>query len=233
MIIDTGGMKILLIDNHVLFREGLASLLESQADIQAVADVGFDREVLEIAQDFKPDIVLMDGGAQGYEAITLIPLILACHPATKVMVLAGDESEELLFSVLRAGARGFMPKNSSFQNLLNCLRVLERGEMVLSRRMTVRVVDEFIRSWDVEEDRSRKIANLTNREIQILRILASGMSNHEIACLLYISENTVKIHVHNVFEKLGVKNRREASQIARHLGIPALTNQSGNLKESD
>lgn len=225
-------MKILLIDNHVLFREGLASLLESQADIEAVADIGYDQEVLEVAQEFKPDIVLMDGVAQEYETITIIPVIIACHPATKVMVLAGDESEELLFSALRAGARGFMLKNSSFHKLLSCLRVLEQGEMVLSRRMTMRVVDEFIRSRDVEEDQSRKMANLTNREIQILRILASGMSNNEIARRLYISENTVKIHVHNVFEKLGVKNRREASRIAQHLGIPALPNQSEDLGES-
>jgi DNA-binding NarL/FixJ family response regulator len=172
---------------------------------------------------------------QGHEAIAILPLIVACHPETKVMVLAGDESEELLFSALRAGARGIMLKNTSFQKLLNCMRVLEKGEMVLSRSMTKRIVEEFIRSGCVEEDYNPKLANLTNREVQILRILASGISNHEIARRLYISENTVKIHIHNVFEKLGVRNRREASRIAQQLGIPALpgiTEDSNELERT-
>jgi DNA-binding NarL/FixJ family response regulator len=231
MKLELGGMKILLIDNHVLFREGLASLLAGQADIQAVVDVGYDQDVLEITQEFKPTIVLMDCGSQGQEEIAIIPLVVACHLKTKVMVLAGDESEDLLFSVLRAGARGFMPKNTSFQKLLHCLRVLEQGEMVLSRRMTMRIVEEFVRSGCVEGVNNPKLASLTNREVQILRILASGLSNHEIAQRLYISENTVKIHIHNVFEKLGVKNRREASRIARQLGIPALPNKTEDSEE--
>jgi len=220
-------MNILLVDEHVLLREGLASLLQHQADIKVVGEVGLSDAAVTTAIDLKPDILLIDIAPQVEEGMRIIRTILAHLPNLEVIILTNLNSDEYVIEALRCGAVGFLHKNSSIDHLLSSIRAVERGEAALSRKMMRRVLIEFARQNEPSNGSDNPLAKLTDRELEVLAHLVAGATNRQIAEYLVISENTVKIHVHNIFEKLKLDNRRE---VAKFANLPGLLRLSQVLK---
>lgn len=213
-------MKILIIDNHVLFREGLASLLDSQPDMEVIGEAKSADDGVAETFELKPDLVLIDVISPKDESLLAVKSIHRQNPDIKVVILANHKSDDLLFAALRAGAMGYLLKNSSFENVIASLRALDRGEAALSRSMTRSVVEEFARlGGETTSHEQEELDKLTVREVDVLKLLTTDATNREIAENLFITENTVKIHVSNILEKLNLRNRREAANYARRQGL--------------
>jgi DNA-binding NarL/FixJ family response regulator len=213
--------RILVVDDHILFREGLISLLGNQPDFTIAGEAGSARKAIAMALDLKPDVVLMDitlPDGNGLEATRSILLQL---PDTKIVMLTIHESDDLMIAAMRAGAKGYLLKDTPVMKVLASLRALIRGEVAISRAMMSRLLDEFTRLSRLPDPEVENLNghNLTPRELEVLDLLGSDASNREIADHLFISENTVKIHVHNVLDKLQLQNRRQAGNFARRLGL--------------
>jgi two-component system NarL family response regulator len=217
-------MKILIVDYHVLFREGLLSLLDDQPDVTAVGEAGSVEEALAMTIEFDPDIVLMDTRLQNGHQPEIIKEIHNQKPETKIVVLTVNPSEETLIESIQSGAVGYLHKNMPISQLLMSLRAIQRGEVALSRKMMSHLVVELQRRGKTINNYDESFAALTPREREILQYLAENATNKEIAERLVISENTVKVHVHNILDKLDCINRHEAGRFARNLG----ENTTGN-----
>lgn len=219
-------MRIVVIDSHVLFREGLVSLLESQPDMEVVGEAKSSEDGVDLCCELKPDLVLMHISSPNDEELAAVRKMRMHDPETIVTILANHKSDELLFASLRAGATGFLLKSSSFENVLVSIRALERGEAALSRKMTRSVVDEFVRMCgDFAGTDDEEINKLTPREQDVLRYVSTGATNREIASGLHITESTVKIHVSNILEKLSLRNRREAASYAKRHNLGLTTDE--------
>ena len=207
-------MRILIVDDQLLFRQAVASLLSAQPDIRVVGEASSVREAIAAFREHRPDIVLMDFSLPDGTGLDATQVILAERPDTRIVFLTVGEGDDRLFAAIRAGAKGYLQKNVPVADLLSFLRGVERGEMALTPAASKHIVDEFARSVPRQplQDSS---ARLTPRELEVLRALASGASNSEIAEQLVISENTVKNHIHSILAKLHLRNRREAAKFAR------------------
>ena len=205
-------MKIVIVDDHVLFREGLAAIIRSESDFKIVGQAGTVQEAIELVGALKPDLVLMDFGLPDGTGADATREILQEHPECKVVFLTMSEENEDLFAAIRSGARGYLLKNMRPAKLISTLRSVQQGESALSRSMTLHLMEELART---KEPPRIDGPTLTRRELEVLRELASGLSNLEIAERLFISENTVKYHVHSILEKLNLSDRRDAAIYAR------------------
>jgi DNA-binding NarL/FixJ family response regulator len=215
-------MKIMVVDQHTLFREGVISLIKGQPDIEIVGDGKLGLDMFEQALAHKPDIVLMGAHLFEEDGKELMNVVLSEHPGTAFVVLAPNENTEMLLNVMRHGARGYLHKNISESVLLKSLYAVERGEVAISRAMMTEIARELYRMSKVTSTReSDRLSSLTFRELEVLRLLASEASNNEIGRALFISDNTVRVHVHNILEKLQTKNRREAAKFAQRLSLSA------------
>jgi len=212
-------MKILVIDDHILFREGLIQLISRQTDMTVVGEGGSVREALELSRRLHPDLLLMDFTLPDGTGVDAARTVLAEQPRLKIIFLTMHDDDERLFTAVRMGAKGYLVKNIPSPKLLAALRGVYRGEAAITREMTARLMDEFARHSPVVEPEETPFAGLTSREMQVLRELVSNASNREIADRLYISENTVRNHMHKILEKLGVGSRREVINLARQRGL--------------
>ena len=212
-------MRVLIVDDHVLFREGLVSLLETQPDISVAGEAGRVSEAIGMARDLEPDLILMDFGLPDGTGLDATQAILAERPDTNIVFLTVHEQDNRLFAAIRSGAKGYLLKNVPVSKLLDYLRGVERGEAALSPAMTSHVLEEFARLDPSRGPDAAELSELTSREVEVLRELATGASNLEIADRLYISENTVKNHVGSILTKLNLRNRREAASLARRHGL--------------
>lgn len=216
-------MRILIVDDHILFREGLTGLLRSQPDMEVVGECGTVREAVEMATEIKPQVILMDYSLPDGSGLDATRAILSDQPQTRIIFLTVHDNDERMISAMRAGAKGYLLKNLSVNKLLASLRALDRGEAAISRTMMARVLEEFALSTPSTSAEPSPLVDLTSREIEVLQELADGITNQEIATRLYISENTVKNHIHNILEKLNLNNRREAIDFARKHGLQSMT----------
>ena len=205
-------MKIIIVDDHVLFREGLAAIVRSESDFEIVGQAGTVQEAIESVRDLKPDMVLMDFGLPDGTGADATRVILKEVPECKIVFLTMSEEDEDLFAAIRSGAKGYLLKNMRPATLISTLRSVQKGESALSRSMTLRLMEELARTREPQRPGE---PTLTRREMEVLRELASGFSNLEIAEHLFISENTVKYHVHSILEKLNLSDRRDAALYAR------------------
>lgn len=212
-------MRIIIVDDHNLFREGLAAILQQEADIQVVGLVGSVQEAVETSRMMKPDIVLMDFSLPDGSGAEAAYQIIQNDPACKIIFLTMSDADEDLLAAVRSGAVGYLMKNMSPSKLVAALRSVVRGESALSRAMTLRVMQELARTKAPALAGDPALGKLTRREIDVLVGLANGKSNLEIASELVISENTVKYHVHSILDKLNLKNRSEAAEFALEHGI--------------
>jgi DNA-binding NarL/FixJ family response regulator len=212
-------IRLLIVDDHILFREGLAAIIRGETDIEVIGFAGSVKEAVEIAHATQPDIVLMDFGLPDGTGADATQRILSEFPDCRIVFLTMSEENEDLFAAVRAGAKGYILKNIRPAKLVAALRSVYQGESALSRAMTLRLMEELARSDVPTRPRDSQLAKLTPRELDVLRHLATGLTNQEIAGKLFLSENTVKYHVHSILEKLGFADRREASQFARERGL--------------
>ncbi len=211
-------LKVLIIDDQILFRDGLKSLLSSTPDFEVVGGAGSVHEGIKLALQTSPDLILMDFSLPDGTGLDATSAILRVLPACKIVFLTVFETPENLFTALRMGAAGYMLKDITSSDLLSSLRALNRGEKAVSRKMMSVVMDEFSRIYtngETSTDAEKLLTRLSKRELDVLRELANDTSNLEIAQKLYLSENTVKHHIRNILDKLEAKNRREVVAFAR------------------
>lgn len=211
--------KIMVIDDHILFREGLISVFRSTPDFKIVGEAGSVQNAIKKAKSLHPDIILMDFSLPDGTGLDATKAILAETPDCKIVFLTIYEANDKLFAAMRAGAKGYLPKNVPASNLISSLRALERGEMAISRKVATSIAEEFAQSDPHSAMNEEILTKLSPRELDVLCELQSGASNFEIAQRLFISENTVKQHMQKILNKLGVKNRREASLIAQQADL--------------
>lgn len=220
-------LKILLVDDHVLFREGLVSLLEAQTDMEVIGQASTVREAVALTQTGQPNVVVMDFTLPDGTGVMATQAILAERPTTQIVFLTVNEDEQSLFEAVRAGATGYLFKNVRAAELVMTLRGVARGEAGISRVMARRILEEFSRLPSPSRaDGVEPAASLTSREMEIIRELASGATNQEIARRLVISENTVKNHVRNVLAKLHLRSRRDIASYARDHGLSSSSRTS-------
>ena len=214
--------SVVIIDDHILFREGLASLLNNQLDFCVIGEAGTVRTAYKKLQEVDPDIVLLDIGLPDGDGLEALKVILQLRPNSKVVMLTIHEDNELLFKAVRAGAKGYLLKDTPISHLLASLRAVERGEAALSRDMMGRILNELNHLEAANNDHQESWNSLTARELDVLVQLSKGASNIQIAERLFISVNTVKVHIHNILEKLNLQNRHEAGRFARRHGLTEL-----------
>ena len=215
--------KIILVDDHIMFRDGLANILKSQTDFQVIGQAGTAHEAVELARELRPDVVLMDFGLPDKSGIEATQAILGERPETIVIFLTVFDTDQFLFAAIRSGAKGYLLKSQPSAQLLASLRAIEKGEAAISRAMTRHILDEFSRLGPPTKPHQSKLSKLTLREFEILKELSLGSTNREIAQRFANSESTVKNQVHSILFKLGLKNRREVAWFVRQQGIGDLS----------
>lgn len=212
-------IKLVIVDDHDLFREGLASIIKLEKDIEVSGLAGSVREAVEVVCTVKPDIVLMDFSLPDGTGADATRVLLHEHPDCKIVFLTMSEDDEDLIAAIRSGAKGYLLKNMSPSKLVTTLRSVQRGESALSRSMTLSLMEELSRTKKPEDVKAPVLEKLTPRETDVLRELTVGGTNKEIANRLYLSENTVKYHVHSILDKLNLSGRKAAASFAKKHGI--------------
>src|SRR5690606_4690602 len=211
-------ISLLLVDDHALFREGLASLLSYQPDFTVVGEAASGEEAVERARELVPDVVLMDIDLPGIDGIEATRRIKRQLPEVRVVMLTVYDDHERLFQSIKAGAQGYLIKNIRSAELLDQLRGLARGEAAISRRMAARILEEFAR-LERQAEILEPDGGLSPREVQVLELVALRLSNKEIAARLSISEHTVKNHLKHILAKLQLSSRRQAAAYAVAHGL--------------
>ena len=202
-------MRILLVEDHLLFQESLGRMLESQPDMTVVGGAASVQDALVKARQLKPDIILMDFTLPDGTGVDVTQIILAEQPAIKIVFLTIHEEDEKLFDAIRHGAQGYLPKNITSPHLFEYLRGLERGEVAVQPKYATRIIKEFAQLPPRQDLTAEAASKLTRRQHEILRELRTGASNRQIAARLVISEQTVKNHVSRILSKLNVRSRHE------------------------
>jgi DNA-binding NarL/FixJ family response regulator len=214
------GVKILIVDDQALFREGLKTLLAVQPDFQVVGEASNGEEALRMAALTKPGVVLMDLRMPVLDGVRATERLRDILPDTKVIVLTTFDDDDLVFDGLRAGAIGYLLKDVSSEKLFEAIRAANKGEYFLLPSITAKVIAEFSRLPRALNPKQSGLAEaLSPREFEILGLVATGVSNKEIADRLVITEGTVKNHLSSILSKLGVKDRLQAVIKAREIGI--------------
>jgi DNA-binding NarL/FixJ family response regulator len=210
----------LLADDQALFREGLRTLLSMRSDIEVVGEAANGQEALKLAATLHPAVILMDLRMPLLDGIAATRRLRAGQPECKVIVLTTFDDDEDVFDGLRAGAVGYLLKDAPSEKLAEAIRAAARGESFLQPSVAAKVVAEFTRLADHAPPRPQPLIEpLSDRELEILGLIASGASNKEIAAQLSITEGTVKNHVTNILGKLGVRDRTQAALKAKDLGL--------------
>jgi DNA-binding NarL/FixJ family response regulator len=217
--------RIILVDDHVMFREGLANILKSQPDFEVIGQAGTAQEAVDLARELRPDMVLMDFGMPDASGVEATQKIVTERPETIVIFLTVFDNDQILFSAIRGGAKGYLLKSQSSSQLLASLRAIEKGEAAISRAMVKDILDEFARQGTPVESNQSKLSKLTRREFEILKELTSGSTNFEISQRFSVSETTVKNQVHSILSKLNLKSRHEAIWFARQQGLGDMQGQ--------
>ena len=204
-------MRVLIADDQPLFRRGLHVVLGTEDGIEVVGEAENGQEAVEKAQELVPDVVLMDVRMPRVNGIEATRQIRIDVPSTKILMLTVSDAEEDLYEAIKAGANGYLLKEISVEEVAEAIRAVSQGQSLISPSMASKLLNEFTALVRRAEGRDQlPTPTLTTREIEILRLVAKGMSNREIADELFISENTVKNHVRNILEKLHLHNRMEA-----------------------
>lgn len=208
-------MRVMLVDDTRLFRDGIANLLRAQGH-DVVAEAGSGGEAVAKAAEVRPDLVLMDIRMAGMNGVEATRTIKAQQPQIKIVMLTVSEDEEDLLEAVKSGADGYLLKNITSNELFEELQTMERGGAVITRSLAGKLLEEFRRKGR-REDTTRQTA-LSPRELELLGLVAAGASNREAAARLFISENTVKYHMKRILEKLQLENRAQVvAWAARHV----------------
>ena len=204
-------IRLMIADDHELFRRGLRMVLEDEDDIEVIDEAGDGEAAVEMAREHAPDVVVMDVRMPGLTGIQAARRIKEEEPGTKILVLTISDEEDDLYEAIKAGANGYLLKEISIDEIAHAVRSVHSGQSLISPSMASKLLDEFSAMIKKEEQKEEVPApRLTPREMEVLEHVAQGMNNREIAKALFISENTVKNHVRNILEKLHLHSRMEA-----------------------
>jgi NarL family two-component system response regulator YdfI len=206
-------IRVLVVDDHMVVREGLRTILETADDLELVGEATDGAEAVRLVAELSPDVVLMDLRMPNVDGIEAIGQIKARHPDVEVVILTTYNDDAYIVRGLRAGARGYLLKDSGRDILFDSIRAAARGESLLQPEVVDRVVAHLAEPGPTQAE------TLSGREQEVLALLAEGAANKEIAARLHISERTVKAHVTGIFNKLGVNSRAEAVAVALRGGL--------------
>jgi DNA-binding NarL/FixJ family response regulator len=211
-------IRVLIADDQALVRAGFRLVLENHDDVEVVAEASNGQEAVYGTARFRPDVVLMDIRMPQLDGIAATREITRDHPA-RVLVLTTYDLDEYVYDALQAGASGFLLKDTPPDQLLAGIRAVAAGEALLAPSVTRRLIEEFARVGPAQRSTPAELGELTPRELEVLRLLARGMSNAEIAATLVLGDTTVKTHVTHVLGKLGLRDRVQAVVLAYESGL--------------
>ena len=222
-------IRVLIADDHTLFRQGLIGLMETREDlVEVVGEAATGREAVRLVEQLCPDVVLMDIYMPDGNGLQAMREIRAHFPGTKVVMLTSSENDEHLYQAVRYGAAGYLLKNLNAEELFDLIGGVVRGEAAMTREMASGLLKSVARRT---AEPSRGEETLTERELVVLRFMATGASNQDIADHLSISVNTVKSHIRNILDKLQLENRTQAANYAMNSGLVSpLSKEPGAMK---
>ena len=204
-------LRVLVVDDHALFRRGLQMVLKQEPDLDVVGEAGDGMEAVEKAQEMMPDVILMDVRMPGQSGIQATRQIKELLPHVKILMLTISDEEADLYDAIKAGASGYLLKEISIEDVAEAVRSVWAGQSRISPSMASKLLTEFAAiSKRAEERQQLPAPRLTEREMEVLKLVAQGLNNRDIAAQLFISENTVKNHIRNILEKLHLHSRMEA-----------------------
>ena len=207
-------IRVLVVDDHPIVRQGLVATLEDEAEFEVVGSVGSAEEALALVERLRPSVTLLDLELPGMDGVVALPELLGVSPDTRVIVFTAYDTDERVFGAIRAGARGYLLKGASTEEIARAVRTVHSGGSHLEPRVAARLLAE------VSGGGPRRGAGLlSERERGIIRLVAAGLSNKEIARSLGIAERTVKFHITSLFNKLGADNRAQAVAVATQRGL--------------
>lgn len=209
-------IRVLIVDDHPVVRHGLKSMLSRTKDIDVIGEASDAETVVDMVPALQPDVLIMDIRLPGKSGLSVVPQLRKAHPWLKIVILTSYDEDEYLFGALRAGAHAYLLKSVAHEKLATTVRAVYTGERTLSPDLVGRVLQEF---EALAQQSSRQEHDLTNEEIKILRLIASGRTSKEIAANLHWSEVTVKRRIAAILEKLNVKTRAQAVADAARKGI--------------
>ena len=202
-------IKVIIADDHVLFREGTRNLIEREKDLEVVGEASDGQEAIELVNQLLPHVVLMDIAMPVVNGIEATKIIKAQHPSTAVLILTAYDNDQYIMALLEAGAAGYLLKNVSGSNLVNAIRSVHAGEAVLHPTIAQKVFSRFGGKSQESVEPVQSI-ELSERETEILKLAAQGLSNQEVADKLFLSRRTIQAHLANIFRKMDVGSRTEA-----------------------
>lgn len=208
-------IRILIVDDHEMVREGLMAMLKPEPDFEVVGQTGVGEDVQELVHTARPDVVLLDARLPGISGVEVCRRLTRTHPKVAVVILTTYTDVELVQDCLQAGARGYVVKDVEKFSLKESIRAVSRGQAVLAPQVAGQIIDRMRRGTPP----NGRPAGLNASQLAILRLISRGHSNREIAADVHLSENTVKTHIQEIFRKLGVRNRVEAAILAGKSGL--------------
>lgn len=211
-------IKVLIADDHHLFRDGLTRILNGYPEIKVVASVDTGESAVAKGSELQPDVYLLDVNMPGIGGLGATKEIRDADPESRILMLTVSEQEDDLFAAVRAGARGYLLKDATSTQLIDAIRRVYAGEAIVAPVMAAKLFSEFAALPDAPEP-APEMAELSKRERQILHLLTQGLSNKEIGLELSLSPHTIKVHLHRVLEKLGLRSRVEAAAWAVRHGL--------------
>lgn len=210
-------IRVILADDHTVFRQGLKSLLTLEEDIKVVSEAANGKEAVDYANQLHPDVIIMDINMPILNGLEATKQIKKEQPKIKIVILTSQGDDKSVFSLIEAGADGYLLKDVAAENLVNAIRDVNDGKSILHPEVTQKLLTRFVSSGEPEKQKPGDL--LTEREIEVLKALSKGYSNQQIAEELYISQRTVQNHLHNIYNKLGINGRTEAVIYAIQEGI--------------
>ncbi len=215
-------IRVLICDDQPLVRAGFRTILGSKRDIEVVGEAENGAEAVALAERRRPDVILMDIRMPVLDGVEATRRLVAAGTPARILVLTTFDLDEYVHAAIRAGASGFLLKDVTPANLLEAIRIVAGGDALLAPSVTRRLLERFATTLPTGEDSSAALAELTSRETEVLRLLAGGMSNAEIASELVVSEATVKTHISSMLRKLGLRDRVQAVIVAYETGLVKL-----------
>jgi DNA-binding NarL/FixJ family response regulator len=217
-------INVALADDHVLFRQALRHLLDAESDINVVGEASDGRAIQTLVDEHQPDVILMDINMPGIDGVTATRELKSQMPEIRIIILTMFSEDGHVIRAVRAGADAYLLKNSESSRVVDAIRAVNRGESIIEPQLASKLLSEFRRVSDIREEDT--VGGLTTREMDLLRLVATGMSNKEIAQRLSLAESTVKNRLSLLFEKLDVKDRTQAAIYALSHGLIPLSNEN-------
>jgi len=212
-------IRVLLCDDQALVRSGFRLILESREDIEVVGEAEDGRKAIDLAGRILPDVILMDIRMPNLDGVEATQRLVSGGSAARILILTTFDLDEYVYEAIRAGASGFLLKDVEPAQLVDAIRVVAAGEALLAPSVTRRLLDHFAQTLPGEANPAPELVSLTERELEVLKLLAGGLSNSELAERLFLSETTVKSHISSVFRKLGLRDRVQAVVLAYEAGL--------------